>query len=149
MEHGQFLRCSTSGNSFDSSPSVKWSALGNNRPNTYEFVFFLAPNGVYSSTTLYYGRFGDATGTIPTQAAPLRNYYTTGTPELTWGRVSWATNYQIEVATTNTFGAAVKFTSIVSADTLSAVTSALLDGIYFWHVRAKRTDGTWGGWEYH
>ena len=41
------------GNSFDSSPSVKWSVVGFNRPNTIEFVFFKTP---YDIPTLYYGR---------------------------------------------------------------------------------------------
>jgi hypothetical protein len=42
-----------SGSSFDASPSVKWSAVGFNRPNAVEFVFFRTP---YDSPTLYYGR---------------------------------------------------------------------------------------------
>ena len=41
------------GRSFDSSPSVKWSAVGFNRSNAVEFVFFGTP---YDSPTLYYGR---------------------------------------------------------------------------------------------
>jgi len=39
---------------FDSSPSVKWSVVGLNRPDLVEFVFFSTP---YSTPTLYYGRF--------------------------------------------------------------------------------------------
>ena len=40
--------------SFDSSPSVKWSAVGWNRPGTIEFLFFMTP---YSNPTLYYARY--------------------------------------------------------------------------------------------
>ena len=40
--------------SFDSSPSVKWSAVGWNRPGIIEFLFFMTP---YSNPTLYYGRY--------------------------------------------------------------------------------------------
>jgi hypothetical protein len=40
-------------NSFDASPSVKWSAIGWNRSNAVEFVFFKTP---YENPTLYYGR---------------------------------------------------------------------------------------------
>jgi len=40
--------------SFDSSPSVKWSVVGWNRPETIEFLFFMTP---YSNPTLYYGRY--------------------------------------------------------------------------------------------
>jgi hypothetical protein len=39
--------------SFDSSASVKWSAVGWNRAETIEVVFFQTP---YSAPTLFYGR---------------------------------------------------------------------------------------------
>lgn len=41
------------GFSFDSSPSVKWSVVGFNRPSVLEFIFFMTP---YDSPTVYYGR---------------------------------------------------------------------------------------------
>ncbi len=43
--------------SFDSSPSVKWSAIGFNRPETVEFIFSEVSSG-YTSPVLYYGRIG-------------------------------------------------------------------------------------------
>jgi hypothetical protein len=46
--------------SFDSSPSSKWSVVGWNRPETIEFVFFAALEGNYSTTMLYYGRLENA-----------------------------------------------------------------------------------------
>jgi len=39
--------------SYDASPSVKWSVVGWNRPETIEFVFFETP---YTAPTLLYGR---------------------------------------------------------------------------------------------
>ncbi|MBK9924782.1 MAG: hypothetical protein IPP66_05760 [Anaerolineales bacterium] len=39
--------------SFDSSPSVKWSAVGFNRPEVTEFIFFMTP---YDNPTVYYAR---------------------------------------------------------------------------------------------
>jgi len=45
------------GSSFDSSPSVKWSVVGFNRPEAIEFIFFKTP---YDSPTLYYGRIQDS-----------------------------------------------------------------------------------------
>lgn len=39
--------------SFDSSPSIKWSVKGFNRPETIEFLFFSTP---YESPVLYYAR---------------------------------------------------------------------------------------------
>jgi hypothetical protein len=41
------------GQSFDASPSVKWSVVGYNRPETIEFLFFMTP---YNSPTVYYAR---------------------------------------------------------------------------------------------
>jgi hypothetical protein len=39
--------------SFDGSPSAKWSVVGFNRPEAIEFVFFRTP---YDNPTIYYGR---------------------------------------------------------------------------------------------
>lgn len=39
--------------SFDASPSVKWSAVGFNRPEVIEFIFFSTP---YDAPTVYYAR---------------------------------------------------------------------------------------------
>ncbi|MEP6987689.1 MAG: hypothetical protein ABI970_18945, partial [Chloroflexota bacterium] len=134
-------------NDFDASASTKWSAVGFNRPNTYEFAFFRAPSGQYNSAELWYGRFGDNSSPATGLGAPVRNYYTTATPQLTWNRITWATGYQIEVAQTNLFGASVVFTNPnpYPSTTLSASPS-LTDGIYYWHVRAKKLDGTWSNW---
>ncbi len=56
-----------SGGNFDASPSVKWSVVGNNRPETIEFVFFSALNGNYNSTSIYYAYIPPATtGSNPT-----------------------------------------------------------------------------------
>jgi hypothetical protein len=49
----QVLATPPPGQSFDSSPSVKWAVVGFNRPETIEFLFFMTP---YNSPTLYYAR---------------------------------------------------------------------------------------------
>lgn len=56
--------------SFDASPSVKWSVVGLNRPETIEFLFFATP---YNTPILYYGRFegGQVFIPTPTATAPL------------------------------------------------------------------------------
>lgn len=41
---------------FDASPSVRWSVVGWNRPDTIEFIFFRANNGSYQDTQIMYGR---------------------------------------------------------------------------------------------
>lgn len=43
----------TGTDSFDASPSVKWSVTGFNRPETIEFIFFRTP---YDNPVLYYAR---------------------------------------------------------------------------------------------
>lgn len=52
--------------SFDASPSVKWSVVGWNRPETVEFLFFDAVGGSYNNTQLYYARIGNSGGSTPT-----------------------------------------------------------------------------------
>jgi hypothetical protein len=42
--------------SFDASPSIKWSVVGYNRPDLIEFIFFSANGGSYYNTSLWYGR---------------------------------------------------------------------------------------------
>lgn len=60
-----------SGNSYDSSPSTKWSAVGYNRPDTVEIVFPEVIGGNYSNTVIHYARInpGLASTPTPTQAA--------------------------------------------------------------------------------
>jgi hypothetical protein len=59
-----FLAHPANGN-FDSSPSVKWSVVANNRPETIEFVIPLII-GDYSNSTLYYGSINSVVGSMPT-----------------------------------------------------------------------------------
>ena len=71
--------------SFDASPSTKWSVVGWNRPDIVEFVFFNAPAGNYSGTILQYGRFS-ASGSVPTRTpsrTPTRTPTVTLTPTST------------------------------------------------------------------
>jgi len=60
----------------DTSVSVKWSAVGFNRPETIEFVFF---GGDYNSPTLYYGRLTSSGPTNTPSNTPTR----TNTPAIT------------------------------------------------------------------
>jgi subtilisin family serine protease len=70
-------------------------------------------------------------------AIPLRNYFTTPTPILTWNRVTDAIRYEVQVADNNLF------TGATTRDAGSSLTMtwpiALTDGIYYWHVRACKT----------
>lgn len=44
--------------SYDSSPSIKWSVVGFNRPDVIEFIFPEVISGDYSNTILHYARIG-------------------------------------------------------------------------------------------
>ncbi len=51
---------------FDASPSVKWSAVGWNRPDTLELTIFNAVGSNYNNTEMYYVRVGGSTTVAPT-----------------------------------------------------------------------------------
>jgi hypothetical protein len=70
----QMLIAHTGTIEFDSSPSVKWSVVGWNRPDTIEF---LAPNMIngYANTSLYYGAINNSSG-LPT-LTPVPSFTTT------------------------------------------------------------------------
>jgi hypothetical protein len=78
-------------------------------------------------------------------AIPVLYYYTTSTPTLTWGPVTWATGYDLEVDDVPTFASPNYRNSAIPAGTLSITTTPLADGIWYWRVRAKN-GSTWGAW---
>lgn len=68
----------------------------------------------------------------------------TAAPRLTWGRVSGATGYQLQVASN------AMFTSIVHDETVGAATfevtlAGRANGLYYWRVRTLRPGG-FGAW---
>ena len=66
-------------------------------------------------------------------AAPLRNYFTTATPTLTWNRVTGATQYAVQVSKSSLF-TGLAYSAIVPANQLSVTTNPLTEGIYYWRV---------------
>jgi hypothetical protein len=50
------LRAATGAESFDTSPSAKWSAVYLNRPETVELLFSMVPNNDYYQPVFYYAR---------------------------------------------------------------------------------------------
>ena len=50
----QVLATPAPGQSFDASPSIKWSAVGFNRPETVELIVFASQNFDYYNTSIYY-----------------------------------------------------------------------------------------------
>jgi hypothetical protein len=78
----QLFAAPPSGETFDASPSIKWSAVGFNRPETVEFAFFTPIGGNYNNTKIYYGRFSIGGGSSPTDT-PIPSLTPTRTPTKT------------------------------------------------------------------
>jgi hypothetical protein len=78
------------------------------------------------------------------EAAPLRNFYATANPVLTWERVTWATAYQVQVSESANFTNPIEQT--LNAQASQYTTPALDTGVYYWRVRARNAAGAWGLW---
>jgi hypothetical protein len=79
-------------------------------------------------------------------SAPLLYRYDTATPTLTWGSITWATGYQVQVDNNSTFSSPEYTNNTIPPETLQATTSPLAEGTWYWRVRARKLDGTWGIW---
>ncbi len=78
-------------------------------------------------------------------APPYRNVFTTAGATLTWNRVLWATNYEIQVDNNPDFSS-VNQDIVVDGSTFSTTTGSDQEGVYYWRVRAQDGSGHWGGW---
>jgi YVTN family beta-propeller protein len=82
----------------------------------------------------------------PALIGPKRNYFRMDTPTVTWNRIDWATGYEIQVDNNLDFKSNEYHNDTFNNSVLSVTTGHLDDGIYYWHVRAKRANGTWANW---
>lgn len=82
----------------------------------------------------------------PASAAPVRNRFTTTVVPLSWNRITWAVDYEVQISRSSSFAGA--FTVPVDPPTALTVNTPPLtvDGLYYWRVRAQRANGTWGAW---
>lgn len=80
----------------------------------------------------------------PPNGAPSLDYYTTGTPTLTWGQVTWAVGYEIEVARNANF-ADIVYAHVGGVPEIT-LPFALEDGVYYWRVRAVDASNNVGTW---
>ena len=72
---------------------------------------------------------------------PLRNYFTTATPTLTWNRVIGTTQYAVQVSKSPLF-TVLAYSATIPASQLSVTTDPLAEGVYYW--RASANNGvTW------
>ena len=70
------------------------------------------------------------------EGPPLRNYFTTATPSLTWNSVTGATQYEVQVSKSLAF-TVMAYSATVPANQLSVTTDPLAEGFYYWRVRAN------------
>ena len=83
----------------------------------------------------------------PSNAVPVLNRFTTGTPTLSWTPISWATGYQVVVAADSNFANIVYNRANIAPGSLNhTLESALPQGVYYWRVRARIDPNTWGVW---
>jgi hypothetical protein len=82
--------------------------------------------------------------TSPANAVPSGNYALTATPTLTWGRISNATEYELELYDNSALSGTPTYVYSDSANQ-TTVTPALPDGVYYWRARAITPSGT-GAW---
>jgi hypothetical protein len=126
------------------------------RGRTYDFFNYEMTAGLHNIVVEYFEATGLAmvqvqwfpsniTATL-TPSAPTRNYFVVRDVPLTWSHISWATGYEIQVSMTIDFQVVAYHDDTLSADTLTITTTPLINGLYFWRVRAKKQSGDWGGW---
>jgi hypothetical protein len=76
--------------------------------------------------------------------APIRGVVTIAAPNLRWASVTYATMYEVQVSRVPTFTSLIYGFSNITEPTFAL--PALQDGLYYWRVRGRYTNGTWGPW---
>ncbi|MBL8163016.1 MAG: PQQ-dependent sugar dehydrogenase [Anaerolineae bacterium] len=102
-----------------------------------------------STPTIYTAKFFGCPILDPSAPleAPQRNYFTTRTPTLTWGRVSWAAGYWVQIDNQADFSDPEYSNNTIDRLSQSVtVGDDLRDCLYYWRVRAKTASGNWGPW---
>jgi predicted outer membrane repeat protein len=86
------------------------------------------------------------TSASPSTAVPARNVQTANTITLSWARVSGVMGYWVEIAVRADFSAAnlIYSNNALAANALTVTPPPLDGGQYYWRVRAKQPNGTWG-----
>lgn len=82
----------------------------------------------------------------PLQGKLQLNAYSTRKPTLRWNRISWATEYAIEIDDSPSFTAPLEYSAIVPSSAAELIPISLHDCTHYWRVRAKGSNGLWGAW---
>ncbi|MCL4237456.1 MAG: M6 family metalloprotease domain-containing protein [Anaerolineae bacterium] len=96
-----------------------------------------------STMTAYIG--DPDTQTPPLLLSPANGTPTNdNTPTFTWGAVTGATSYRIQVSKNAAFSSTV--VNSTKSGTTHTPGTALADGLYYWRVQARSASGIWGSW---
>ncbi|MEO8613035.1 MAG: PQQ-dependent sugar dehydrogenase [Chloroflexota bacterium] len=112
---------------------------------TYPFIRW-SDNGLQLHTLVVPSANTTYTAFYSPTTQPVRNYDAGTLVALTWNRVDWATGYEIQIDDDPGFVQPLHTSTLLSADTLTYTAPALPNGLYYWHVRAKKSDGTFGSY---
>lgn len=78
--------------------------------------------------------------------APRLNFHTVPNLTLTWNPITWATAYEIQLDKSISFTSPeIPYTEL-SGDILTYQTPNLDSATYYWRIRARKPDNTWGNW---
>lgn len=86
--------------------------------------------------------------TVFSSAASAPQLYRVDTPGslLTWGAVAWASGYQVQIDRAPNFAAPLYDNNSLPANPPQVTLPTLGGGSYYWRVRARRPNNTWGAW---
>lgn len=86
--------------------------------------------------------------TVPssTNATPVQYLFTTNRPTLTWGRVSWAVSYELQIDTDSAFANPQTINKTGLLTTQWLLDQDLPQGMYYWRVRAIDAQAKAGSW---
>lgn len=84
----------------------------------------------------------------PVLISPAAGIFTKdNTPTLSWKSAKYGYKYQVQVNTSSTFPtASMKLNKTLGVGVLTTNATTLVDGKYYWRVRAKNSLGTFGPW---
>ncbi|MEO8609475.1 MAG: hypothetical protein ABI690_16405 [Chloroflexota bacterium] len=77
---------------------------------------------------------------------PAINYGANNTFTLKWSLITWASGYHIQVDNNRDFSSPEYENDGLSRDDLELSISGLEDDAYYWRIRARNADSSWGQW---